>query len=274
VLEPGTERRSVLFRGLVRHVLSGLRAAARLTCDSEITRAEVLRHELCSPERVVVVPNGVDAVFSPTADPLCDEAAARLLGPRSADAVEILHVGTTVPRKRLDVLLRAFARLRAERPDARLVRVGGPFTAEQEFLVKQLGLEQEVTVLPRVSREVLAAVYRRATLVVLPSEREGFGLPVLEAMASGTPVLASDLAVLRGVGDGAVTYAPVADVRGWESAMVQLLRERQQAPEEWTRRRERGMAQAGKFSWDAYTKRMVDVYREVLGTGCQAEGDD
>lgn len=265
VLRPDVERRSWMFRCLMRHVLRGLRGAAKLTCDSESTRQEVLAYELCSPERVVVVPNGVDTVFSSRPEPNCDAAADRLLGARNSGAVEILHVGSTVPRKRIDVLLHAFASLRKEFPQARLVRVGGPFTAEQEALVSRLGLNGAVAILPVLSREVLAAVYRRALVVVQPSEREGFGLPVLEAMACGTPVVASDLAVLREVGDGAVTYCPVADISAWNTAVGQLLLEHEREPEEWIGRRELGIRQASKFSWTEYARKMVEVYRELLG---------
>jgi glycosyltransferase involved in cell wall biosynthesis len=265
ILEPGSERRSLVFRRVIRNVLSGLQAAARITCDSESTRRDILSKGLCPPERVMVVPNGVDAVCCPEPEPRSDDVASRLLGPRDPSTIEILHVGSTVARKRIDVLLNAFAGVRREYPQARLVRAGGPFTADQEALVARLGLDEGVIVLPRLSRGVLAAVYRRSTLVVQPSEREGFGLPVLEAMACGTAVLASDLAVLREVGDGAVTYAPVGDINAWKTAIVQLLLERDQEPDEWIKRRERGIAQAAKFSWVEYAKRMVEVYRELLG---------
>jgi glycosyltransferase involved in cell wall biosynthesis len=211
------------------------------------------------------VPNGVDAVFCPTPEPSCDEEASRLLGQQKSDEIDILHVGTTAPRKRIDVLLNVFASVRRECPNVRLLRVGGPFSREQESMVNQLGLTEAVTVLPKLSRGVLAAVYRRAALVLQPSEREGFGLPVLEAIACGTPVVASDLAVLREVGGGTVMYVPAADIGAWTSAVVHLLHERELEPEQWITRRKRGLSQASKFSWVEYAKKMVEVYRELLG---------
>ena len=112
----------------------------------------------------------------------------------------MLHVGSTIARKRIDTLLRVFAGIRRARPDARLVRVGGPFTAEQRALVRELQLEDAIVVLPFLDRSTLAAVYRQSAVLLLPSEREGFGLPVLEALACGTPVIASDIEALREVG--------------------------------------------------------------------------
>jgi glycosyltransferase involved in cell wall biosynthesis len=265
VLEPGSERRSPVFRRLIRNVLSGLQAAARITCDSETIRKEILLQGWCAPERVIVVPNGVDSVCCPEPDPRSDDVASRLLGPKDPSTTEILHVGSTAARKRIDVLLNVFAGVLRKYPQARLVRAGGPFTAGQESLAARLGLDEAVVGLPHLSRGVLAAVYRRAALVVQPSEREGFGLPVLEAMACGTPVLASDLPVLREVGGNAVRYCPVADIRAWQTAIVELLLERDQQPEAWLRRRERGLTQAGKFSWTEYTKKMVQTYQELLG---------
>ena len=96
----------------------------------------------------------------------------------------------------------------------RLVRVGGPFTAAQQALVRELGLGDAVVVLPALDRSTLASVYRRSALLLMPSEREGFGLPVLEALACGTPVVASDVAALREVGGFAAVLLPARRHRG------------------------------------------------------------
>ena len=90
----------------------------------------------------------------------------------------------------------------------------------------RLGLEPHIIVLPFLERRVLAAVYRRAAVVLQPSDREGFGLPVAEAMACGTPVVASDLPPLREVGGAMASYCPVGDVEAWTSTVSELLDER------------------------------------------------
>ena len=141
-----------------------------------------------------------------------------MLGPISDGAIEILHVGSVIKRKRIDTLLEVFALVVKEFPQARLIRVGGQFTAEQIKMVEKLGINRSIKVLPFIDREVLAAVYRRAALVLQTSESEGFGLPVVEAMACGAPVIASDLAVLREVGGEAARFCPVGDVEAWRAS--------------------------------------------------------
>ncbi|HEV2734380.1 MAG TPA: glycosyltransferase, partial [Longimicrobiaceae bacterium] len=135
---------------------------------------------------------------------------------------------------------------------------------EQAALAAELGLDGAVAVLPFVDRATLAAVYRRAALVVIPSEEEGFGLPVLEAMTCGTPVVASDLAVLREVGGGAATFVEFGAVEAWGGTVVGLLEERRLDPERWEERRRAGLARAARFSWSEYARNMVDVYQEVV----------
>lgn len=263
VLEPEKERRSMPFVAMTKRILDGLRKAARVTCDSEATLNELLSHDVLPPERMVVIPNGVHPSCSPKSDATADREASRLLGPDTDDGIDLLHVGSTVPRKRIDVLLRVFAEIRKELPTVRLVRVGGFFTKEQLKLVEGLNLTSSIVVLPSLEREVLAAVYRRAALVLQPSDREGFGLPVVEAMACGTPVLASDIPVLREVGGETAVYCSVADVGAWSCAVVALLRERSNKPKLWEVRRQKGLAQSTKFTWTEYADRMVALYREL-----------
>jgi glycosyltransferase involved in cell wall biosynthesis len=225
-----------------------------------------LAHNLCSDERIVVIPNGVHPSFSTEPDSRADAEARSLLGPTvaSADAPHILHVGSTVKRKRLDVLLRVFALVREEFPRARLIRVGGPFTAAQKELSERLGLRDSVVVLPFVETEILAALYRSASVLLQTSEREGFGLPVIEAMACGTPVVASDLPVLREVGGDAALYCPVEDVEGWAATVLRLLNERREQPHLWSNRGATAQARAAKYSWAEHTSRMVALYQELL----------
>lgn len=265
LIDPLNYPRSKFYRMMSERILDGFRHAARVTCDSFATRDELLTHQLLPPERVRVVHNGVSPEYSPQPDMKADAEVVRLLGPLPPeDAVTILHVGSTIQRKRIDILLRVVAGLRGEFPQLRLVRVGGPFTAEQQKLVDALGLAQLITELPFLDKNVLAAVYRRATLVLQPSDAEGFGLPVVEALACGTPVAASDLPVLREVGGEATSYCPVADVAAWSESVSALLRERLRHPERWSERRDRGVTQAAKFSWAEYARNMVELYRELL----------
>ena len=264
VLDPDLEPRSAPFRAMARHILTGLRRAAVVTCDTSAIRDEIVARGLVPGERLVVAPMGVGRAYSSEPDAAADRAAARLVASPD-DAIELLHVGSTIPRKRIDLLLRVFASLRRERAGLRLVRVGGPFTREQDDLVDALGVRDAIVVLGFVDDRTLAAIYRRAALVLQPSDREGFGLPLVEAMACGTPVVASDLPVLREVGGAAAEYCPPGDEGAWRQAVAALLEERARRPERLVVRAEAARARARLFGWDRFAARLADVYLDVAG---------
>lgn len=276
VIDPVASRRSPLLRPMARYTLDGLAAAARVVCVSRAVRDELLAYRIVPAERIVVIPNGVHPSRSADPDAAADAAATALLGEPSSAVPELLHVGSTIPRKRIDRLLRVCAGLTQVVPGVRLVRVGGPLTSAQQALASELGLETRIRTLPFVEHPVLSAVYRRAALVLLTSDAEGFGLPVVEALGSGTPVVATDLPVLREVGGEAVSYCRGDDLRHWVETVAALLRERDREPARWTRRRETGLRHAARFSWRTYTDEMVRVYerlREIDATPVAATGD-
>jgi len=264
ILDPAVHQRSKLLEGLARHALRGFCKAAWVTCPSAATRDALVVNRLFPADRMTVVPNGVHPSCKTQPDPAADAEAMRLLGRKAGETIELLHVGSTIARKRIDVLLRVFAEVRTEFPTVRLVQVGGPFTPAQDSLLRELELANSVNVLPRLERPVLAAVYRRAALVLQTSEAEGFALPVIEAMACGTPVLASDIPALREVGGRAAMYCPMGEIAAWTESAIALLREREREPESWCARRVAGLNQAKKFSWAEYAKKMVGIYQGLL----------
>jgi glycosyltransferase involved in cell wall biosynthesis len=244
---------------MTRRILSGLCRAGHVACDTESTRDALVAKAGIDPARTSVILNGPHPSCSPEAEPSADVEAARLLGP-AGRTTDLLHVGSTIARKRIDVLLRIFAAVRRQHRDVRLVRIGGPFTAEQRTLARELGVEGAVVVLPFLDRSTLAAVYRRTAVALLPSEREGFGLPVIEALACGTPIIASDIEALREVGGTAVEYCPYDDVEAWARTVARLLAERAGDPARWMERRTAGIEHAAEFSWSRYTAEVVTQY--------------
>jgi glycosyltransferase involved in cell wall biosynthesis len=262
ILAPAEDQRSPFFKAMARHILSGLQRAACVTCDTAAVRNELVARGLVPAERVVVAPIGVSDAFRPGADPDVDREAARLVG-APAGAVEILHVGSSAGRKRIEAVLQCVANVQRNIGAVHLVRVGGPFTSEQQTLARDLGVLDRTSVLPALDDRTLAAVYRRAAVLVLPSEREGFGLPVVEALACGTAVVASDLAVLREVGGGVVQFCPPADPDAWALAVLALIREQSQQAESAAARRARGVAWARRFTWTRFADQLAAIYVEL-----------
>lgn len=265
VLDPATEPRPRGFRVMTQRILDGFVKAAHVIAVSSTTRDAVVAHGLFPPDRITVVPNGLHPAYSGAPDETADAAAARLL-PRGESTTLLLNVGSIQARKRLDVLLRVFAAIRRENPDARLIRVGGGFTAQQLELAAELKVKNAIVVLPFLEPEILAAVYRRADLLLHTAEAEGFGLPLIEAMGCGCPVVASDIPVLREVGAQAAMYCPVDAVEVWKEQVLLLLEEKRRDSAAWQFRRDLALAHAARFSWVENARRTADIYRKVLNT--------
>jgi len=261
LLDPGADKRPGWFRAMARQILDGFEQAAHVIAVSEATRTELLRYHLALPERISVIPNGVHPSCSPLPDGEADRQVREWIG--AGNAPVLLNVGSTLARKRLDVFLRVSAAVRNEIPGVRIVRVGG-LTPELEKLAGDLDLKRSMRCLPFLERNFLAAVYRSATLLLHTAEAEGFGLPLIEALACGCPVVASDIPVLREVAGSAAAYCRVADVGQWRDAVVALLRERSQEPERWRLRRDGGCERAANFSWAENARLTSHVYEEVL----------
>jgi glycosyltransferase involved in cell wall biosynthesis len=256
---PAEEPRSPLFRAMARHILSGLKRAASVTCDTAAVREELIGFGLVASERAIVAPIGVGSEFTMTGDHDADREAERLVRTRGG-AIDVLHVGSTAPRKRLDVVLRCCAELSKRVPGVRLVRVGGPLTPDLAALARDLGLSDRLANLPAIDDRLLAAVYRRAAVLLLPSDREGFGLPLVEALACGTPAVAADLQVLREVGGPFATYCRGDRAVDWADAVQRLLTERIDRPVESAARRSSAAAWAQRFTWSSFGDRITSVY--------------
>jgi glycosyltransferase involved in cell wall biosynthesis len=263
LLEPESDPRPRWFRAMVQRTLNGFLRAGHVICPSAFTKANLLRHGLFPADRVTVIHPGTDPIFFSSADP--DQEASQVAG--AGNMKYLLHVGSTIRRKRIDVLLRVFARVVRECPDLQLVRVGGGLTAEQWRLAEELGIASKIVQSPHLTKAQLAAMYRQAALLLQTSDAEGFGLPVIEAMACGCPVAASDIAPLREAGGAAADYCPVGDLEAWSETVIRLLREREMAPQAWELRRIRARQHARGYTWSENANQTMSIYHGLCNGG-------
>lgn len=247
--------RRAYFRAASR---AGARLADLAIAVSKTVKADVERHLRLPSERVRVVPLAAAPSFRPLDDP------ARIAAVRVKYRLPerfILNVGALEPGKNQATLLRAFGRLKGGGREHGLVIAGPPaWRYERLFrLVDELGLANKVRFLDYVPAEDLVALYNLADLFVFPSLYEGFGLPPLEAIACGLPVVASTAPALREVLDGAALLVHPQDVTALAEAMAAALGDEALR----SRLREAGLQRAALFSWERTARETAAVYREA-----------
>jgi glycosyltransferase involved in cell wall biosynthesis len=236
-----------------------LRRADRVITISEDARRDVI--ELCgvAPERVTPILLAADDRFRPA--PSAEIAAFRAR--HNLPERIVLYLGTLQPRKNIETLVRAYARLREQGSDDHVLVLAGPRGWQYEpifDLIRQLGVEPYVQLPGFVPDEEQALWYSSATVFAFPSRYEGFGLPLLEAMACGAPVVSSSASSLpEVVGDAGLLVDP-SDVEGWCQALRQLLEDEPRRQALATA----GQVRAQSFSWRRMAQETVQVYREVL----------
>ena len=246
-------RRGIWFH---RHGFAAAAKRARLVIAvSEFCADEISQHTAIPRERIRVVPNGVDR------DAATAEQIARVRDELGlADLPYLLWVGSSEPRKNVSLLVEAFARLDPAvvphrlvlvTPDGRLPAVQGQLDA----------LGDRARQLVRVAREQYFPLFAGADLFAFPSRHEGFGIPVLEAMAQSTAVLCSDIPALREVAGDAARFVGADDVDAWVDALTALLTN----PDARDDLVERGLGRVAGYSWQRCVAATVAVYREALG---------
>lgn len=253
--------KALYFRQAIRHAA---RAAAALVCVSQATAEHLW--QLCKVRaRVFVAPHGVDRMrFSP--DEPEHGADVHALGGLGVDTTKpfIAFVGTIEPRKGVAVLVRAFARIAHERPELRLVLAGHEGWGVQEVrqALEHHGVADRVQRLGYVPDGAVPALLRRAAAVAYPSFAEGYGLPALEALACGAPLVTTEGTAMAEVTDGAALLVPAGDERSLADALEQLIEEPAGVAAE---RRRKGAAAATRHSWQASASRHLEAYRYAAG---------
>ena len=237
------------------------RTAARVIAISQATRSDLIEYIGVKPERIDVVHSGVDherfgprEVFGER-----EQVRARL----GFEAPFLLCLGASDVRKNLPLLVRAYARSGVHR-DVRLV-FAGPISARQRLRLEQeiqaCHVERSVHVLGYIEDTLLVALYRQCLAYVFPSSYEGFGLPILEAMACGAPTLTSSLSALGEVAGDAALTLPDLSLPSLSEGIEKI------ASDEGLRRtlRERGQRHAQAFTWERCARQTLACYERALG---------
>jgi len=232
------------------------RQARRIIAISESGRQDLHRFFQIPLEKIDVVVPGVDPLFRPLPVSVVEEFRRREGLPKQV----ILHVGTLQPRKNIRILLDAMARL--NRPDIILVLAGGRGWLYQDLFdrVVELGLGDQVRFTGYVADADLPLWYNVATLLAFPSVYEGFGLPVVEAMACGTPVTAALSSSIPEAGGEAALYFDPDDVDVLLNCLKSIINDAGLA----TTMKEKGLDQARRFSWERAGRETAHVYERVL----------
>ncbi len=262
--EAHTTWQNLYLRWSTRH---NARNAARILADSEATRRDLVRYYGTLPAKVTVVYPGLDEGLARVSEP---ELLAGMQTRYGLNGPYLLYVGTLQPRKNLKRLVQAYTRLRSllasqpqPDPTPRLVLAGKKGWLYDEVLgqVQKLGLEEHVLLPGYVPAADLPALLSGALAFVFPSLYEGFGLPVLEAMACGTPVICSDTSSLPEVAGNAALLVDPRDPEALAQAMLRIVKDAGLRDELAAR----GLRQARRFSWRRCAGETLAVLEEAAG---------
>lgn len=245
------------------------RSADLVLTVSEFSRGELIRHYGLPPERVVAVPLAADHRFRPVEDPA---AALRIHRQHGIRGRVILHAGTILNRRMIPLLLQAFSQVLRSDPDLTLVFAGENRSWPEIDLFRlaaQFGVDDRVAALGYVSDEELALLYNSAALTVYLSEYEGFGLPPLEALSSGCPVITSASGALKEHFQDLACLSSSREPGALAQAVLDQLA--LSDSESWETRLERSRLAAERFSWDRTAADTLSLILKTTGTAKQEE---
>ncbi|MEW6684879.1 MAG: glycosyltransferase family 1 protein [Candidatus Edwardsbacteria bacterium] len=237
-----------------RYLYSGLNCAQRIIAISEHTKKDLIKYFSIPEEKIIVVYLGANENFK-----LRDKHWAREKLNLPLNKKIILNVSARYRRKNVKTVIKIFHRIQKEIPDTILLRVGSE-RRENIKLVESLGISDKVIFAQNVSSKDFPFCYNASDVLLFPSLYEGFGLPPLEAMASGCPVIASNTTSLpEVVGDGGILLDPM-DIEGLKSATVRVLIDKEIKEELIAK----GLKRASKFSWEKTAEETYRVYEKAV----------
>lgn len=256
---PLTKR--IYYRPIFSH---SIKKADKVVVPSRAVRKSLCKTFHLNEEKVVCVTEGVTADFFNSMNEKTIDATRKKIG---IAGPYLLTVGTLEPRKNLATILGAFNKLKTEKGIPHQLVVAGK---EGWLIKKSMDESPDLISTGYVSQQDLIALYRGAELFLFPSLYEGFGLPLLEAMAAGVPVIASELPVHREVCGEAALFANPLDEEEWRNTIDQLLQNSSQQK----RLRTNGIERAKKFSWQKTAERTMEIYESVKPNALRPQGCD
>lgn len=237
--------------------LRGIREA-----DAWIVFTEYVKRELAEwlgdDKNIYVIPHGVDEIFFREDPSVREETRDRWGIPQ--DAFVVLHVGSGIERKNLPTVFAAVGGLRRDGLDAWLLQAGATLTKDQIKTVKSLGLDEHAVFLGQIEEKVLRSAYKASDVFCFPSQYEGFGLPVLEAMASGLPVVSSGAGGLSEVQGDAGVIVRSNDSEPYRAELHRIASDSAHR----TQKANQGVERAHQFTWSRAARSTADVYRKML----------
>jgi glycosyltransferase involved in cell wall biosynthesis len=246
---------------LMAAVPRSVRSASFVVADSENTRNDVICLLGAAPDRTAVVPGGVEPRFRPAAP----EAIAELRQRLGLEAPFVLSVGMMEPRKNWQGLIQAYSRARARHKLPHQLVLAGPRGWLWESIIEERDrspFRNDVLFVGFVPDADLPTLYSAADVFAFPSFYEGFGLPPLEAMACGTPVVVADAASLPEVVGDAALKVPPDDLEGLADALAALLLDEDLRG----KMRQAAVERAATFTWPRAAERLLELYRQVLAS--------
>ncbi len=234
--------------------LKALGKAARILCDSQASRRALIHYLDYPEEKIEVIPLGLHESFRKF------ENGPALEIPGLENGPFILHVGHTQTYKNIPALFHTLAVLKKKNYRVKLLKAGTAFTLEQEKLARDLGVWERVVHLGKVDQKLLPAVYKAADVLLQPSFDEGFGFPVLEAMACGLPVIASNRGSLPELVEDAGILTEPEDYSGMAESVCRILDQ----PAFRNELAEKGKRKAERYTWEQTAAKILEVYRQVF----------
>ncbi|MCG2686139.1 glycosyltransferase family 4 protein, partial [Candidatus Parcubacteria bacterium] len=247
---------SKIYNYLMEQSIKSLRRADRIICVSDHSRSQVIKQLEVPGEKVVTVHNGLDhQLFKPL-----DQRAARQKLSLPPRAKVLLHVGSELRRKNVPGLLKAFVKVKERLGDVVLARVGEK-TEGISKLTTEYKVTSDVVYFQNVSEAELPMIYTAADVLVMPSFDEGFGFPIIEAQACGTPVITSNCSSMPEVAGGAAILANPENPEDIADSILKVVGLSSARRENLVAA---GIENARRFSWEKCARETLGVYKEVV----------